>query len=289
VSLDDAALRQAQEAARKRMGLGPCKPAGPALLPTDAACSRCKKPIPGTPMPAGRLRDAVLAVSKRIVCSACRKLVEEEGRQRLREAAAALVEAVKADPAGTLKRCGVEERWQEARFESCPDLPKDLLKIVWNWAKSPDDVLFLYGIQGCGKTWVAAATMLEVMRRGVLRPVECLYLRERTFQLGLKRSYSDPHESTVQRGEHVAARIPLLLYDDLGSELGNDKAGWKRGELAGLFADRHARCLPTIITSNLDVPSVGELVDPRLASRLRESATAPVKFPDVDLRMKRTT
>jgi hypothetical protein len=277
VSLDDAALRQAQEAARKRMGLGPYKPAGPALLPTDAACSRCKKPIPGTPMPAGPARDYFLAMSKRIVCPACRKLVEEEGRQKLHEADAALVDAVKADPAGTLKRCGVEERWQEARLESCPDLPEKLVRIAWEWSRAPQDVLYFHGITGCGKTWVAAGTLLAVMRKGIRRPSECRCVTAAQYMAGVRMDFGTPVRDKVWDA------VPLLLFDDLGSTFQNDL---RRGAIAELMEVRHARCLPTIITSNLDVPAVGELVDPRLASRLRESATAPVKFPDVDLRMK---
>jgi DNA replication protein DnaC len=236
-------------------------------------------------MAPGYMRDLLMSIArKRLVCGPCVKVVEEEERQRAQAAAEAEMESVKADPAGALKRCGVEERWLEAKFEACPDLPKPLRISAWQWSKAPDGFLFLSGIPGSGKTWLAVATMLQVMRLGVRRVAECRCLTERAFYAGIKRSYADPKEADVCRGQHVAASVPLLLYDDLGSARMTD---WAREALAGLMEARHAACLPTIVTSNLDISAIGSAVDPRTASRLRESAMGPLLFPKVDLRMRR--
>jgi hypothetical protein len=257
-------------------------PPDPLLLPTNASCSRCGKVFPGKPMAAGPLRDAVLKFAKRIVCLDCQAIIREEERQQAQ--AAALVEAagVRADPAGALRHCGVGQRWWGAGLDACPDLPAELVGLARQWAADPQGFLLFCGITGCGKTWLAVAIMLEVMRLGIRRPIECRAFTELEFEKGLKRAMDDPREGDVERGEHVAARVPLLLYDDLGSRRLND---WRRDEITGLFEVRHSRCLPTIVTSNLDPEEIASQVDPRTASRLRESGSGAIMFPARDLRL----
>jgi len=229
------------------------------------------------------VREALLAFArKRLTCHECLQKArqqEEADAAKAREEQAA---AVRADPCAALETCGVDPKWRKASFESCPDIPADVLDVARRWAAEPAGFLFLSGIPGCGKTWLAVATLLEVMRTGVRPPTECRAVTERQYLAGLKRSFGDAAEATVVRGEHRAARVPMLLYDDLASARLTD---WSRPEVAGLFEARHGREFPTIVTSNLDLGAIASAMDARTSSRLGDGGLALV-LPARDLRMR---
>ena len=69
----------------------------------------------------------------------------------------------------------------------------------------------------------------------------------------------------------------LLILDDLGSEKTSDFTI----QSLYLIIDRRYRNLkPTIITTNLTLPEIGEKIDARIASRLSEMKVIEINMPD---------
>ncbi len=74
--------------------------------------------------------------------------------------------------------------------------------------------------------------------------------------------------------------VRLLVLDDLGVEKPSD---WVRERLYVLLNARHGAELPTIVTSNTDLPGLAKQIGERAVSRFAESVTV-VKVDGPDLR-----
>lgn len=203
-----------------------------------------------------------------------RKAAEREQQEQARHDRVA---EMRANMPAALASCGVPQRWAEASFGNCPDLPATLLAQAQEWASNSEGSLYLWGAVGAAKTWVAAAVLRDVLYQERFSPREVLFVTERGFLEGLKSEFGNR-----EQGRQAAfGSVPLLVYDDLGS---TRVTSWAQGEITGLVQDRHGGKLATVYTSNFDLDKIAADVDSRTASRIADGVTF-IRFPDRDLRL----
>lgn len=158
------------------------------------------------------------------------------------------------------------------------DLPADIAKFAFQrsnqeiegrnaqaWAaarayKRADGNLWLWGPPGCGKTHIALCIAFKAARLG-FQPA---HISARRFVVAMQQF--DAGRVDLERWQRCA----LLSVDDL------DKMNISENNLSGLwelFDARANRQLPTIITTNLDRPSLRQLWTQRTANETLVSAT----------------
>jgi len=267
---------------------------GPPPEPVDLACRFCGGRIP---FPSDRNNRRVVTAWNDLATQpprfACKVCAEAEKQRRDREAAEAIianrqadVDAVRANLPAALARCGVPAHWRGASLGECVDLPGKLVEAARQWAESPFGIVLLYGPPGAGKSYLAVAMLRAVLESGTLPPASCRYIAEREFLDELKAGFdpdAKPISPRLLPPDHPR-RVGLLLYDDMGAARQTD---WSRGEVAALIEHRHADGLPTIITSNLDLPELSKAIDGRISSRIAEYGQV-WQFPSRDLRITGT-
>ncbi len=287
MSITEDKLRRIQQRKQAQLGLdaGDLRAATGAPKSVTVPCGLCGKPITLSHIPR---RFGVIPSS--LAHDECFQAEELRREQEQREAAQrqrqAEVEAIRSDPQTALARCGVPKHWLIASFDLCTDLPDALMITAQGWAERPDGLLYLCGIPGSGKTWLAVAILRHVLEEGVFPPSTCRYMAEREYLDGLRAAFNPdaPPVSPRLLPDSHPRRARLLIYDDLAADRQTD---WARGEIARLIEARHAICLPTIITSNVALSGVAQAVDGRIASRIAESRMM-LEFPKHDLRINGT-
>jgi DNA replication protein DnaC len=161
---------------------------------------------------------------------------------------------------------------RQMRFESfqCdrPGIDRDQgesLRLAFTAAKQyaarANGWLVFQGPNGSGKTHLAAAIANACLDSD--RPATFVSVPDLLDHL---RSTFGP-ESTVTYDElfETIRTAPLLVLDDLGTQSGT---AWAQEKLYQLFNYRYNFRLPTVVTTNLPF----ELLEPRLASRLRDAS-----------------
>lgn len=135
---------------------------------------------------------------------------------------------------------------------------------------SPES-MFITGMQGTGKTWLAAAAAWWWSNRyDLIGPAKRYHEWDIMFRTvpSMLSEMRDSFRQDSERSEHQVAnrwkRAGLLVMDDLGTEKAGD---WSLSLLTELVDSRLAWNKPTIVTSNLGLKQIHEM-DPRLASRL---------------------
>jgi len=103
--------------------------------------------------------------------------------------------------------------------------------------------LYLTGNFGCGKTYLVAASMNELAKKG--KKVAIVYYPD--FLRKLKESFSDDFKTIF----NDVKNSEILLLDDIGAET---VTSWNRDEILGTILQyRMQEGLPTLFTSNLTI------------------------------------
>jgi len=131
--------------------------------------------------------------------------------------------------------------------------------LAFEFAKSPEGWLILQGVNGCGKTHLAAAIVnyryqAEQPALFVVVPEFLDHLR-RTFNPESKVSYDQLFEGVKT--------APLLVLDDFGEQ---STTPWAREKLYQVINYRYNAQLPTVITTVLTMNE--DEMESRIASRL---------------------
>ncbi len=96
---------------------------------------------------------------------------------------------------------------------------------------------------GCGKTYLVAASMNELAKKG--KKVAIVYYPD--FLRKLKESFSDDFKTIF----NDVKNSEILLLDDIGAET---VTSWNRDEILGTILQyRMQEGLPTLFTSNLTI------------------------------------
>jgi DNA replication protein DnaC len=141
--------------------------------------------------------------------------------------------------------------------------------------------VYLYGMTGNGKTYVASALLNELIIR-TAQPGLFVNVTQQLFPR-LRATYEDEGRAETELQVMTQlARVPHLVLDDLGVER-NTK--WEAEVLYNIIDSRYRRRRPIIVTSNLapDDAEMKALSRGRITSRLKHMCRV-VKMPDEDLR-----
>ncbi len=140
---------------------------------------------------------------------------------------------------------------------------KEAYRLALDFAKAPDGWLVFQGINGCGKTHLAAAIANYLLKEG--KPVKFEVVPDLLDHLRLTFS----PESTVSYDQlfEEVKNAPLLILDDLGKQ---STTPWAQEKLYQVINHRYNFRLPTVVTTNcttdeLDSPISSRFVDPKIS------------------------
>jgi DNA replication protein DnaC len=191
------------------------------------------------------------------------------------------------DVAGALINAGVPMKYRKARMEDFnPEI--DWVQRVGN-NKPLDDPggLFLTGLVGRGKTYLAAAIMASRIptdahsvkhqerwshndSESILTEyhhwiISALWVSVPDFLLTIRGTFGDGSRSESEESIiEKYCKPTLLVLDDFGAEQSTD---WTAPTVYMLISRRINDCKPTIVTSNMPLDMIDK-TDSRLASRL---------------------
>ena len=123
--------------------------------------------------------------------------------------------------------------------------------------------LLFYGGVGTGKTHLAAAVANSVLARG--RSVR--FLTATQAVRAVKDTYNRSSELSERQVMEGFVKPYLLVLDELGVQAGTET---EKNILLEIINDRYNAIKPMIITSNLDLSGLEELIGLRALDRLRE-------------------
>lgn len=173
----------------------------------------------------------------------------------------------------------VPEEFRNASLENCTKIPKLVVDFGYKVAKNPESIL-LCGSYGNGKTHFAFALIRQIMRDcpRLIWPRYFTSIELDSRLLAAAKGEKGDKEEVYER-----ARDDLLFIDDLGRETKSDRL---KRQYFEIFNYRYANKLPTIVTSNLILDQLGDIIDGAIASRMQSWRT--IMFTGPDLRAKKT-
>jgi DNA replication protein DnaC len=142
-----------------------------------------------------------------------------------------------------------------------------------------DRGLLIQGTVGCGKTHIAVAILLAVIRKGY----GGLYYNMPDLLSDIRATYSNASPISENDLLEEIDRPDLVVLDDLGAEAAKD---WVNDRLYLIVNRRYESCKPVIVTTNLTVDELAEKLGERTVSRLCEMCCTFAEFPEEDYRRK---
>jgi DNA replication protein DnaC len=147
-------------------------------------------------------------------------------------------------------------------------------EILNNLAGQRPSLLFS-GPTGTGKTHVGAA----IVRQRLLEGKPAKYLNWARVYATIRETYGTNGNEWAVLQDYF--RYAFLLLDDLGSGSLSD---FERRCTFEILDQRISHSLPTIVTTNLSLKTISELLDDRIASRL--STFTHIRFKGTDRRLR---
>lgn len=127
-------------------------------------------------------------------------------------------------------------------------------------AKTEERSLYIYGMPGTGKTFLAKALNNELVK--ALVPV--CFIRAVDLAITLrKETFGDQYKEVLAQ----FSKVPVLIIDDLGTQKNTE---WVSETIFSILDSRYTNRLKTIITSNI-APSEHGKDQIRLTSRLSDT------------------
>jgi DNA replication protein DnaC len=140
---------------------------------------------------------------------------------------------------------------------------KDAYRLALDFAKSPEGWLVFQGVNGCGKTHLAAAIANYRLKEG--KPVKFEVVPDLLDHL--RFTFSPESQVTYDQLFEEVKNAPLLILDDLGKQ---STTPWAEEKLYQIINHRYNYRLPTVVTTNcttdeLDSPISSRFVDPKIS------------------------
>ena len=183
------------------------------------------------------------------------------------------------------KRCGIPAQYVGKTFEDYQVTPENARAVkAAKWAiKNPDKGLFLYGMTGCGKTFLAAIIAQELLKEGksvVFGDVPSLLDT-------LKGTFDKNSDATIEELMDELQKVDVLVLDDIGTEYPTD---WAAERLYMVVNNRYNAGKPIIVTSNYSPRKLSErfksnITGARIVSRLCQMC-AVAENQEKDFRMR---
>jgi len=134
---------------------------------------------------------------------------------------------------------------------------------AFDFAKSPDGWVVFQGVNGCGKTHLAAAIANYRLKAG--QPVKLVVVPDLLDHL--RSSFSPESTVTYDQLFEEVKNAPLLILDDLGKQ---STTPWAQEKLYQIINHRCNYQLPTVVTTNcttdeIDSPISSRFVDPKIS------------------------
>ncbi len=126
------------------------------------------------------------------------------------------------------------------------------------YAQDPQGWLVLAGVNGCGKTHLAAAIANDLVSR---QRHEAMFIVTPDLLDHLRSAFSPQAATSYDRRFDEIKKTPLLILDDLGTE---SATPWAKEKLYQLFNYRYNAQLPTVITTTTEPKKI----EPWLRSRM---------------------
>ncbi len=218
-----------------------------------SACPICK----GAGFVHPRLPSGKPDYSRVITCRCVQKELDKERQARLQRYSGL--------EAKLLKKMTFDNfDWKRA------DLPRDqrenlkkAFDTALDFAKSPDGWLVFQGVNGCGKTHLAAAIANYVLKEG--KPVKFEVVPDLLDHL--RFTFSPESTVTYDQLFEEVKNAPLLILDDLGTQ---STTPWAQEKLYQIINYRCNAQLPTVFTTTcatdeLDNPISSRFVDPKIS------------------------
>ncbi len=143
-----------------------------------------------------------------------------------------------------------------------PPEPRQNLEMTYcaamDFAKSPDGWLVLQGVNGCGKTHLAAAIANERLKAG--EPV--LFVVVPDFLDHLRSTFSPKSEVSYDQLFEEVRNTPLLILDDFGEQ---STTPWAQEKLYQVINYRYNERKPTVITTCCSLDEIEDRISSRLA------------------------
>jgi DNA replication protein DnaC len=159
---------------------------------------------------------------------------------------------------------------------------EEAYRLALDFAKSPDGWLVFVGVNGCGKTHLAAAIANHRLKEG--KPVKFVVVPDLLDHL--RSTFSPQSPVSYDQVFEEVENAPLLILDDLGKQ---STTPWAEEKLYQIINHRYNHQLPTVFTTNcsldeIDSPISSRLSDPKIgvvwninAADYRTDATASRK------------
>jgi DNA replication protein DnaC len=139
----------------------------------------------------------------------------------------------------------------------------EAVRLAKEFAKSPDGWLVFQGVNGCGKTHLAAA--IVNYRYQINKPA--LFVVVPDFLDHLRSSFSPESKLTYDQLFEAVKNAPLLVLDDFGEQAGTP---WAQEKLYQVINHRYNARLPSVITTCCSLDEIesrisSRLVDPKIS------------------------
>jgi DNA replication protein DnaC len=219
----------------------------------SSTCPICK----GAGFVHPRLPSGKPDYSRVVACRCIQKELDKERQARLQRHSGLELELLK-------KMTFDNFDWR--RVNLLPEQRQNLeeaYRLALDFAKSPDGWTVFQGVNGCGKTHLAAAIANYCLKAG--QPVKFVVVPD--FLDHLRSTFSP--ESTVSYDQlfEEVKNAPLLILDDLGKQ---STTPWAQEKLYQVINYRYNAQLPTVVTTNcstdeIDPPISSRFVDPKIS------------------------
>jgi DNA replication protein DnaC len=149
---------------------------------------------------------------------------------------------------------------------------EEAYRLACDFAKSPDGWIVLQGVNGCGKTHLAAAIANESLQAG--KPA--LFVVVPDFLDHLRSTFSPESGVSYDQLFESVKNTPLLILDDFGEQ---STTPWAQEKLYQVINYRYNARLATVITTCCSLDEIenrisSRLVDPKI------SLVFPIIAPD---------
>ena len=144
-------------------------------------------------------------------------------------------------------------------------------QLAREFAESPDGWLVFQGVNGCGKTHLAAAIVNH--RYGINEPAQFVVVPD--FLDHLRSTFNPESKISYDQIFEGVKSTPLLVLDDFGKQT---TTPWAQEKLYQVINYRYNARLPTVVTTNcstdeMDSPISSRFVDPKISTLF--NITAP--------------
>ena len=144
--------------------------------------------------------------------------------------------------------------------------------------KSPQGII-IQGDVGRGKTFLAASIANELIKYDI----DIFFMIMPEFLEELRFSYQSGGEFNEAEIMQRAEKVKILILDDLGA---HNYSEWTKNKIFTLLNYRLNHQLPCVITTNLTIDEMDNVIGSRFISRILEMCDFYRLFCDEDIRLR---